>query len=62
MLKIQKKMYQKFIICQKMLNFVLTVLYQIKDQEYLLIKIIYVTRVLTLEINQKLIGLIERKN
>ena len=45
-----------------MLNFVLTVLYQIKDQEYLLIKIIYVTRVLTLEINQKLIGLIERKN
>ena len=62
MLKIKKKMYQKFIICQKMLNFVLTVLYQIKDQEYLLIKIIYVTRVLTLEINQKLIGLIERKN
>ena len=62
MLKIQKKMYQKFIICQKMLNFVLTVLYQIKGPEYLLIKIIYVTRVLTLEINQKLIGLIERKN
>ena len=45
-----------------MLNFVLTVLYQIKGPEYLLIKIIYVTRVLTLEINQKLIGLIERKN
>ena len=62
MLKIKKKMYQKFIICPKMLNFVLTVLYQIKGPEYLLIKIIYVTRVLTLEINQKLIGLIERKN
>ena len=58
----KKKKYQKFIICQKTLNFVQTVFYQIKGQEYLLIKIIYVMHVFTLEINQKLIGLIEKKN